>query len=212
MKKAGWMELNKFHVRDGSAGDPSHRHPVSSRDVGVRRVEVDLPAPTRGQDHSIAPDGLDLSGGFMEDVNTDHAILGRIAELASRDQINTHVIIENLDIGFFSHRVEQTLINFARVRIMIMKDASFGVASIPPEIQLPLAIVQDSFVKVDTDSHQFLNSGRSFGHDRAHGFRSQSPAPAVKVSEICISNESSPLVTHAIPPWAQTVLESVAPR
>jgi len=135
------MELNKFHVRDGRAGAPSHRHPVSGRDVGVRRVEVDLPASTRGQDHSIAPDGLDISGGFMEDVNTDHAILGRIAELASRDQINTHVIIENLDIGFFSHRVEQTLLNFAPGGILIMKDASFGVASLPPEIQLPLAIV-----------------------------------------------------------------------
>src|SRR5438552_5757110 len=43
-------------------------------------------------------------------------------------------------------------------------------------------------------------------------FSSQSPAPASSVSRTCSSNESSSLVTHAIPPCAHAVLVSAPLR
>src|SRR3984957_19983840 len=97
MKKAGGMKLNKLHIGDGCSGPPRHRHTVSGRYIRVRRVEINFAASTGGKDNSIAPDGLHIPGGFIQNVGPDHAILCRIAEPACGDQVNTHVIIENPD-------------------------------------------------------------------------------------------------------------------
>ena len=40
--EAGRVELEELHVRDRRAGAVRHRDAVAGRDVGVRRVEVDL--------------------------------------------------------------------------------------------------------------------------------------------------------------------------
>src|SRR5580692_7891805 len=132
MKKAGWMELNKFHVSDRRSGAPSHRNPVAGRNVGIRRIEVNFPTSACGKDHSIAPYRFHIPGGFMENVHTDHTILSCVTEFACRDQVNAHVIIEDPDVGFLEDRIKQTLLNFASCRILIVEDASFGVSAFSP--------------------------------------------------------------------------------
>src|ERR1700760_4633521 len=101
------MKLDKFHIGDSRSGTPSHRHPVASRDIGVSGIEVDLPASTCGQDDSITVNRLDIPGSFIQDIDADHAVLSGIAELACSDQVNAHMVIENLYTGLLAHRIEQ---------------------------------------------------------------------------------------------------------
>ena len=54
------VELVELHVRDLGARPVRHRHPVARRDVGVRRVEVDLPRPAGGEHGRAREDRLDL--------------------------------------------------------------------------------------------------------------------------------------------------------
>ena len=152
IKKAGGMELNKLHVRDCCSDSPSHRDSVSGRHIGIRCIEVNLAASASGEDHTIAPPRFNIPGGIIESIDTDHAILGCIAELPCGDQINTHVIIENPDVAFLEHRIEQTLLNFASGRIVKMKDASLGVSSFSTQVQFALAILQGSFVELDSNT------------------------------------------------------------
>jgi hypothetical protein len=78
------------------------------------------------------------------------------------------VIIENLDVLFLDNGIEQALLNLATGRIVIVKDASFGVPSFLPQIQLFLPSLKNSFVEMDSNAHEFSNRGRSFGDDYPH--------------------------------------------
>src|SRR5580698_4364956 len=146
MKQTGGMELNKFHIGDSRSCTPSHSHPVASRDIGVGGIEIDFAASAGGQDNSIAANGFDNPGGFIEDVDADHAIFGGVTEFARGDQVNAHMVIKNLDVGLVGDCIEQTLFNFAPCRIVIMKNASFGMPSFPTEVQLSLASLKHPFV------------------------------------------------------------------
>ena len=83
---------------DGT-GAPGHRHAVAGRDRRVGRVEIDLAAAAGRQQQAIGPDGFHLAGHFVEHINAEATIFGREAELAGGDQIDRHVIFEQLDVG-----------------------------------------------------------------------------------------------------------------
>jgi hypothetical protein len=44
------MKLDEFHVRDFHACAPRHCHAISSRNVGIRRVQINFSA-TAGRKH-----------------------------------------------------------------------------------------------------------------------------------------------------------------
>ena len=71
------------------------------------------------------------------------------------------MIVENPDIGLFVDRIQQTLLDFSPRRIVIMEDASFGVAPFSAQIQFPMAILEDSFVELYADPHQFPSGPRT---------------------------------------------------
>ena len=76
MKQAGRMKLDELHVRDRRAGPPRHGHAVAGRDVGIRRVEINLPA-TAGREHEpIRADRFDFARSFIQDINAEATILG----------------------------------------------------------------------------------------------------------------------------------------
>ena len=161
MKQAGRMELNKFHVGHRCSGAPSHGNSVAGRDIRVRGVEINLAAAAGGEDHSIAPNRFDHPGSVIENIDANHAILSGVAELACRDQVNGHMIVENLDIAFLDNRIKQTLLDLATCCIVIVEDTSLGVSAFLTQIQLFLAVLQNSFVEMDSDPHEFPDSGRA---------------------------------------------------
>ena len=78
---------------------PGHRHAVARRDVGIGRVEINFPATAGREDQPIGADRFDLAGCFIEHVNAETTIFRREAEFAGGDQIDRHVIFEQLDIA-----------------------------------------------------------------------------------------------------------------
>src|SRR5215213_7712905 len=74
MARAGGMELDEFHIRHAGACAPRHGHPVARGDAWIGRVEVDLSAPTRGEDDVPAAQGNDFTGGFIEHIHAEAAV------------------------------------------------------------------------------------------------------------------------------------------
>ena len=68
------MELVELHVRDLGAGAVRHRDAVARRDVGVRRVEVDLAGAAGGEHRRARDDGLDLARALVEHVRAEHGV------------------------------------------------------------------------------------------------------------------------------------------
>ena len=66
---------------------------------GIGRVEINFPAAARGQDEPVGPNGFDFARALIEHVNAEAAIFRGEAKLARRDQIDGHVIFQQLDLG-----------------------------------------------------------------------------------------------------------------
>ena len=92
MKKARGMKLDELHIGDLNSRAPRHRHAVASRNVGIGRVQINLPATAGGKHDSIRSNGFNLSGLFIQAINTETAVFGRETEFGSGDQINRHMI------------------------------------------------------------------------------------------------------------------------
>src|SRR5438876_7021810 len=99
MVEAGGMELDEFHIGDGSAGAEGHGDAVAGRDVRVGGVEIDFAAAAGGQEGDRGGEGLDLAGGFVEHVSAETAVVASISESLTGEQVNGEVIFENLDVG-----------------------------------------------------------------------------------------------------------------
>src|SRR5271165_2580163 len=170
MKQACRMELNKFHVGHCCPCPPSHCNSIAGRDTRVRGVEINLSAAAGGENDAIAPNRFDNPGSVIENIDANYAILSCVAEFTCGDQVNGHMIVENLDVAFLDSRIKQTLLDLAACRIMIMEDTSLGVPAFLTQIQLLLAVLQHSFFEMDSNPHEFPDSAGPFGDDRPHGF------------------------------------------
>ena len=206
------MELDELHVRDDRSRAPGHRHAVARRDVRVRRVEINFPAAARGQDQPVGPNRFHFARALIEHVNAEAAIFRGEAKFARRDQIDRHVIFQQLDPGR-AGRARAAASSRSRDRSRPAhagRAASNGrprardrardarrlrarrnAARAPPTRE-PASGPSITIVRTAASSHR--------------------PAPASSVSCTCSSNESSSLVTQAIPPCAQAVFESAPLR
>ena len=97
MKEAGGMKLDELHVGDDRAGTPRHRHAVAGRDGGVGRVEIHFAASAGREDQAIGSNRFHRPGYFIEHVNPEAMVLGRKAKFRGCDQIDRHVILEQLE-------------------------------------------------------------------------------------------------------------------
>ena len=88
------MKLDELHVRDLDACSPRHRHAVSSRDVRIRRVQVNFPATAGCQDDSIRPDRFHVTGFFVQNIDAKAAVFCCETEFGCRNQVDGHVIFQ----------------------------------------------------------------------------------------------------------------------
>jgi hypothetical protein len=73
VEEARRMKLHELHVGERGARAVRHGHPVSGRDVRIRRVQVDLPDPARGQEGDGRQDALHAPGLDIERVGAEAA-------------------------------------------------------------------------------------------------------------------------------------------
>ena len=159
------MELDELHVGDGGSRAPGHRHPVARRDVGVRRVKIDLPAAARSEDQPVGPNRLDVTRDLVEHVSAEATVLGGESKFPRRNQIDGHVMFQQLHPGRRVELAQQRLLDLKAGHVLHMQDPSFRMATLPPEIGL--AMPGDfAIVKMEPEVHQLLNARRTFHHDR----------------------------------------------
>ena len=160
------MKLDELHVRDRRARTPRHRHAVAGRHARVGCVEINLAAAAGGKDHAIGADGFDRAAFFIEHVNADAAVPGRVAELAGGDQVDRHVIGEHVDARVLRDGAEQRALDFAPGGVARMEDAAFRVAALLGEVEFVRPAVF-AFVEMDADVDQLADRRRAFGDDRS---------------------------------------------
>ena len=166
MVKAGRVELNEFHVRDHGTCPPGHCHSVAGRDIGVCRVEVNLPAPARGQHGDIAAEGFDHAGNLVEHIDAQATVLPRVAELAGGDEIHGHVVLHHLDFRMRGDLLQKAVFDLAARGIAGVKDAAFRVSTFATEVGFHRSVAVLTLVEMHAKSGQFGDAGGAFGDDR----------------------------------------------
>src|SRR5438552_10628158 len=167
VEQAGRMKLNELHVRDHGTRTPRHRYAVPRRDVRICRVEINFSATASREHDTIRADRLHLSVFFIKNVDPEATVLCRKAELARGDQIHCHMIFQKIDMRLSSQLAQQNFLDLLAGHVLNMQDTPLGVAAFPPKVELA---VTGNFALVELQSKidKFLNSRRSFGHNRAN--------------------------------------------
>ena len=123
MVEAGRVELDEFEICDGRARPVRHGEAVSGRDVGIRRVQVDLPRAARGEDHHAGGEGFHLPRARVERVAADDAIRTAQTEPAAGDEVDGHVLVEDADLRCVRGG-EQRALHFAAGQVGGVEDTA----------------------------------------------------------------------------------------
>ena len=92
----GRMELDELEIAARGADAIRHRDAVAGRDVGVRRVDVDLAGAARREHGRARADRLDLAGLRVEHVRAEARRIAAV--LRQRQQVDRDVALEHRDV------------------------------------------------------------------------------------------------------------------
>ena len=100
MVEAGGVELDELEVGDGRAGAMGHGDAVAGRDVGVRRVEVDLARAAGREDDDLGEKNVHGAAAGVERIASESAISAAAADhFGFADQIDGVVVLEEAHAG-----------------------------------------------------------------------------------------------------------------
>ena len=120
--RARRVELDELDVADRGADAVRHRDAVAGRDVGVRRVEVDL-AGAAGREHGRArADRLDLAAARVEHVRAEARRVAAV--LRHRQQVDRDVVVEHRDVRVRRARGDQRALDLAAGDVLPVDDAA----------------------------------------------------------------------------------------
>ena len=177
--EAGRVELEELHVRDARAHPVRHRDAVAGRDVGVRRVEVDLARAAGGQHHRARDDRFHGAGRLVQQVGAEHGV--RPAVLRGRQQIDRHVIGQHRDaVGAPRDAREQRLLDRPAGRVLGVDDAAGGVAALAPERQVPVGVAVERDARARWRTTGCARAPRARRSRRCRGGRARRPRAACR--------------------------------
>src|SRR5438046_3518942 len=123
------MELYEFHVGESGAGAMRDGVSVPGRYLRIRRVAIDLSAPTRRQHRRIADNLYRFSGDRGSDPE-NHPVFG--------NQIENAGLLENLDPPCFLDAFDQSARHFGAGLISVcVHDSPARVSSFTAEFEVP---------------------------------------------------------------------------
>ena len=187
---------------------PCHRHAVARRDVRDWSCRDKLCRTRRWRGRCDRLRIVSTSPvSSSSDVDAEAAIFGGEAEFRGGDEIDRHVIFEQLDIASLSQRAQKRVLDFApvtsctcRTRRLECPPSRPRSSSRCPEISRSSKCTPNSISSLHPLSGPSVTIVRTTAS-------SQSPRPASSVSRTCSSKESSSLVTQATPPCAHAVFD-----
>ena len=136
VEKAGWVELNEFHVRDGNPGSCRHGDAVAGGDVRIGGIQVNLTATASGEDDKRRPDGFNFPRQNIEHIGAQAVGFTREGCFFRGDQIDGKVILQHFNVGILCNGSEKRLLNHFASHVLAVKNASFGVAAFFAEVPL----------------------------------------------------------------------------
>src|SRR5437899_1045783 len=163
------MELDEFHVRDCRAGTPGDSDSDTSRNRWVGRIEINLSASACRQHHSITANCFDSSGVLNQGVKTQAAIFCGKTKLCRGDQIDCHVIFQQLHMGSALKFSKKRILNLASCYILHVQHTPLRVSAFSSKVRLAVAR-NLPLVETHADFLQFADRIRSFGNDCEHDF------------------------------------------
>ena len=181
------MKLDELHVRNRRARAIRHRHAVAGRDVGVRRVEINLAAAARGQQRHRRGEGPDAAGFFVEHISAETAVRPGLTEFLARDQINREVIFKNLDVRLARRRIQQRPLDFPAGHVLRVQNAPLGMSAFLAQVQFPAAVFGRGVPlgKFHPQLNQFRDACRAFLDDGADdAFLAQARARRERVAHV----------------------------
>ena len=143
LEQAGRVELEELHVRERGPGAIRHRHAVARRDVGVARVEVDLPGAAGREKGDARAEALH-GPARVEDVGAEGAVRARQADALGSQQIHGAAVFEDLDVRVGARAGEQGALDLAPGGVAVVEHATPRVAALAAEREaVRLAIEAD---------------------------------------------------------------------
>ena len=128
---------------------------------------------------------VDGAAGFVQDVEAEEAVSANVAELAEREQIDSDVILENVDVFLRSDSGQQGAFDFAAGDVSRVEDATFAVTAFAPEVELVAASGKLALVEGYTEVDEFADARGAIGNDRADDlFVAQSGAGIERVAHV----------------------------
>ena len=131
MMKAGRMELDHFHISEGTSRPRRHRDAVRGSDVGVGRIPVDLSTAPSGEHRvlrSNQPDGSSLL------VEKRHTVTPAAPSMGAYPEIEREVLLEEHDLGMLGNGSEQCTLNLLPRAILRVYDSSSAVPPLQAQI------------------------------------------------------------------------------
>ena len=171
------MELDEFHIRDDCARAPRHSDPVAGRDIGIRCVKINLAATAGRQHQPICADRFHFAAAFIENVDTQATIFGRESELARCDQVERHVIFQQLHLRRSRQLAQQRFLHFQAGHVLHMQHPPLRMPAFASQVRLAMP-ANLAIVEVQPELDELRNPFRSFHHNRPHGRFVAKPGPS----------------------------------
>ena len=163
------MELEKLHIGDFGSGPVSHRNAIAGRRIRIGCVEINLARAT-GRHKSDPPDHrLHLLCAVVQYIESQRLVIGTsrlnfFFKPGSGDEVDSHVVLKNLDIVLGMNRLNEGAFNLPTGEVVRVQNAAFGVPSFFSQIEFGTATA----VKIGSKIDQLTNPCRTFAAGDAH--------------------------------------------
>ena len=108
---------------------------------GIRGVEVDLAGAARGKHGRSREVRVHLPGVFIEHIGTDDA--GRTAELRRLDQVDGHVVLDDVDVRRGGSRIDEHPLYLGACDVTRVNDATRAVTAFASQVELLIGSLPD---------------------------------------------------------------------
>ena len=169
MIEAGGVELHEFHVANFQPGAPRHGNAVASGDVRIAGIEIHLPGAARRQDGVRRTHGKDFIVFTVEEICTDAGIIAGHLQPTGGNEVNGHVVFQNLHGTLLAHLFHQDADNFRAGHVAAVENPAHGVAALAPQIIIGIrfAGVTSFAFEAHAPAFQRGNAGGTGGNDLA---------------------------------------------
>ena len=164
------VELHELHVLHRSLGTIDHGNAVACSHQGVGGGVINQAHATRRHERHARQESVHLAGFLIEDVCTialdaRRATCHDFTQVVLSENLDGKMVLIDVDVGIGADGLDKRRLYLVAGIVGMMQDAELAVSALAMQVELTFLIP----VEVHTPTEQFLNLGRSLGHDFLDG-------------------------------------------